>query len=354
MKDYLKPYILKLTFLINSLFLVWHAMLLGIFFYERMWILVAFNVFSLCIYIRTMFALKVHQPHGVIRLMYVELLFHMLISVGTMGWDCGFQEYAFGILPVIMLGDYIEENGRFRISSVARVVSVALSYLALGIWTSVKEPIYTFPTEAGTRLFGIINGSVTVIAVSAYFLLFTRMVLGYERGLIHEASYDPLTGLANRRVLYDSENRLKQTEDVCVFMIDVDNFKSINDRYGHEAGDRVLKAVGELLMSNKYKMNEFLPIRWGGEEFVVIYADDALGRGEKIRQLDHIREQISELRVRTDEKEITFTVTVGASTAGEDKTIDGLIALADSRMYYGKNHGKNCLVFTHDEWRNNE
>ena len=352
MKDYLKPYVLKLTLLVNVIFLIWHATLLCVFGYEKVWILAGFNVFSLCVYIRTLFALRRHHTRGVIRMMYVELLFHMLISVICMGWDLGFQEYAFGILPIIMFGDYIEDANRLRRSSIAMVVSVVLSYIGLSVWTSTHAPLYAFTTEKGTRLFGIINGSATMIMVSVYFLVFTHMVLGFERGLIHDASYDSLTGLANRRVLYEYRERVERLEDYCVFMIDVDNFKSINDTYGHDVGDRVLEEIGSLLTECKYKLKNFLPVRWGGEEFVVVYCDTDMGREEKIRQMELIRQRIRELRVAVDGGEISFTATIGASTAGEDETVDGLIAVADSRMYYGKEHGKDCLVFTHDEWRN--
>lgn len=352
MKDYLKPYVLKLTVLVNIIFLVWHATLLFVFGCEKVWPLACFNIFSLCVYVRTLFALRRHHTRGVIRMMYVELLLHMLISVICMGWDCGFQEYAFGILPIIMFGDYIEDANRLRRSSIAMAVSVALCYLGLSIWSSTHAPFYAFETEAGTKLFGIINGSATMFAVSAYFLVFTHMALGFERGLIHDATYDSLTGLANRRVLYEYCKQIQQVDDYCVFMIDVDNFKQINDTYGHDAGDRVLEKIGGLLTECKYKLENFLPVRWGGEEFVVVYCDTNLKREEKIRQMELVRQRIRELRVTVGNEEICFTATVGAATAGEDETIDGLIAVADSRMYYGKKHGKDCLVFTHDEWRN--
>ena len=153
-------------------------------------------------------------------------------------------------------------------------------------------------------------------------------------------------------MLYENRERLQETDNYCVFMLDVDNFKYINDTYGHDVGDRVLEAIGRMLTEYRFALKKFLPLRWGGEEFVVVYCDSSLSREDMIRQMESIRQQISELRVAVPDDEIQFTVTVGAAAAGEDETIDGLIAVADSRMYYGKKHGKDCLVFTHDEWRN--
>lgn len=352
MKDYLKPRVLKLIFIINILFLAWHAVLLVLFGYKRIWVLAVFNIFSVLIYIYTFAALKKQRTHGVIRLMYVELLFHMIISVVCIGWGCGFQEYAFGILPIVIFGDYIENDSRLRLRSYAMAASVVVSYLLLGIWTNTHDPVYAFASEKGTMLFGIVNGTATVLAVSLYYLIFTYIVLGFERGLIHDASYDSLTGLANRRVLYEHREQIQQMEGYCVFMIDVDSFKRINDTYGHTAGDRVLELIGELLTGCRYTMNNFLPIRWGGEEFVVVYFDADIGQEEKIRRMEEIRQRIGELCVSIGQTKIRFTVTVGAAASGEEGTLDGLVVLADSRMYYGKDHGKNCLVFAHDEWRN--
>lgn len=352
MRNDLKPSVLRLTFVVDVIFLVWHTLLLFVFGYSGVWILAGVNVFSVCVYIYTLLALKRRRPCGVLWMMYVELMFHMIISVLCMGWDCGFQEYAFGIVPIMIFGEYIEAENQLSGRSLAKVMSVGVCYLLLNIWTHTHEPFYGFATEKGTQLFGMINGSAAVFAVSVYFLLFTRMVLGFERGLIHDASYDSLTGLANRRVLYEYAGRLEENADYCVFMIDIDNFKVVNDTYGHDVGDRVLEAIGELLTECKYKLNHFSPHRWGGEEFVVIYSDAAMARGEKIRQMERIRQRIGELCVVADGDDVRFTATVGAAVSGEEKTIDGLISLADSRMYYGKRQGKNCLVYTHDEWRN--
>lgn len=351
MKDYLKPYVLNLTFVVNIVFLIWHMVLLLVFGYEQIWIMTVFNVFSLCIYIRTLFMLRVHRTRGVIRMMYVELLFHMVTSVICMGWNLGFQEYAFGILPIIMFGDYIEDANRLRKSSIAMVLSVAVSYFGLSVWTSIREPLYVFATREGTSLFSIINGTATIISVSVYFLVFTQMVLGFERGLIQDASSDSLTGLPNRRMLREYREKLAAADDYCVFMLDVDNFKHINDTYGHDIGDCVLKEIGKLLTEYKHTLKKFMPLRWGGEEFVVIYSDANLGREEKIRQMEVVRHQIGELRVAVPEGELRFTVTVGAAAVGEETGIENLIALADSRMYYGKEHGKDRMVFIHDRWR---
>ena len=90
MKDYLKPHVLKLTFIINILFLVWHVVLLCVFGYEKIWVLAGFNVFSVLVYSHTLLAFRQHRTQGVIRLMYVELLFHrstLSVSCPSLYWE---------------------------------------------------------------------------------------------------------------------------------------------------------------------------------------------------------------------------------------------------------------------------
>lgn len=82
------------------------------------------------------------------------------------------------------------------------------------------------------------------------------------------AHVDMLTGLCNRRYFYERISELKDSTPVSLVLIDVDNFKSINDTYGHNVGDRVLQQFAEILRSNT--RNSDIVARWGGEEFAVI------------------------------------------------------------------------------------
>ena len=351
MKEFLKPYVLKLTLMVNVVFLIWHITLLAVFTEQQIWFMAGFNIFSVCIYSWTLYLLRHHETRGVIRMMYIELMLHMIVSVVCMGRYFGFLEYAFGILPIIMFDDYIAEKDRKQRSSIIMVLSVVVCYLGLSIWTMLEAPLYHFSSDTMGVVFRIANGTATVTMVGVYFLMFTHMVLGFEKELIRDASYDNLTGLANRRVFYEHREQLQKVENYCVFMLDVDNFKSINDTYGHDFGDKVLETMGELLEEWKHECDKLLALRWGGEEFVVIYCDPKLSREEKIIKMELLRRRVEQETVMVSGREMHFTVTIGASSEGEDDDVDALIALADSRMYLGKRQGKNRLIYTHDEWR---
>lgn len=156
-------------------------------------------------------------------------------------------------------------------------------------------------------------------------------------------SNDPLTGLYNRRAcnIKMCELQANADESAAPFVAaigDIDFFKRFNDNYGHACGDEVLKDIAELLR-NGIGDKGFVS-RWGGEEFLLIFSvpyDEAVGILQSI--VDNIRAY----RCRYDDLKLAVTMTFGISeyTGG---TIDALINSADNKLYYGKLHGRNCIV----------
>lgn len=176
-----------------------------------------------------------------------------------------------------------------------------------------------------------------------------------ERGMLVErnavlqamAETDPLTGLLNRRAfLARARHALEPpvTEDngwACLFL-DLDHFKDINDRYGHEAGDVALQHLADSLRHHIRKSD---PIgRLGGEEFVVLIHSDsetqAMGLAEKLRQ------HVSSLRIPWPGGAFGITVSLGVALRLPDENIEGLLRRADHAMYDGKESGRNrvCLA----------
>jgi len=159
------------------------------------------------------------------------------------------------------------------------------------------------------------------------------------------ATTDELTGLPNRRHFFDTARTvvaLARRNDLSIacLMIDIDSFKKINDTYGHQAGDMVLKRVAEVMLKNK-REGELLA-RFGGEEFVMCLfkADEAAAFGAAER----FRKSINEMKIQLDEsKAISVSVSAGCSAlAGDSLTdIDKLIAMADEALYRAKNNGRN-------------
>jgi diguanylate cyclase (GGDEF)-like protein/PAS domain S-box-containing protein len=162
-----------------------------------------------------------------------------------------------------------------------------------------------------------------------------------ELALSDLASRDALTGLLNRR---SGEQLLKQYDNekqpskklLCLIMMDIDNFKKINDTFGHAVGDHILKSSSQLL--KKKARNTDSVIRWGGEEFLIIVPDsrlkDALEFAERIRK---------SIEQHTDKEVGIITASFGVAELRPDEGTASMLNRADKALYKAKLDGKNCV-----------
>jgi diguanylate cyclase (GGDEF)-like protein len=168
----------------------------------------------------------------------------------------------------------------------------------------------------------------------------------YQGLLENAAKYDFLTCSVNRRGLqavFDNSIKSDKKEKCSIMLImgDIDFFKSLNDSYGHEVGDKVLVEVANIIQKN-ISENDVV-CRWGGEEFVIMVLNrtcvEAMHIAEKIRkQIEaNVFKWGNSVEVKT-----TMTFGVAEHIANDDLQIT--VAKADSAMYYGKQHGRNCVV----------
>ncbi len=156
------------------------------------------------------------------------------------------------------------------------------------------------------------------------------------------ANKDYLTGLYNRLYFYSTINDYVNTaidtnEDFAVAMLDLDDFKQINDKYGHEAGDLVLQAFSSTLL--EHIRGADVAVRFGGEEFCVVLKDVAEKDAHKL--FDSFRDSIANKIVRLPNgTSLNFTVSTGVTSDPKDG-INSMINLADKRLYKAKLWGKN-------------
>lgn len=154
---------------------------------------------------------------------------------------------------------------------------------------------------------------------------------------------DPLTGISNRRDFLESVRKSygHSNKSFAIVMIDIDNFKSINDVFGHNFGDRVLKRIATIL-ANEVS----ICARWGGEEF--IFCIDENARSSIYARIEQIRNAIKEETFYFKSQPIKITSTFGICEHGTWKDIYDCINKADEAMYYGKRNGKDKIVFYND------
>lgn len=152
-------------------------------------------------------------------------------------------------------------------------------------------------------------------------------------------SKDPLTGLLNRRAfLMKIEERWGQ-QNFSLAMCDIDYFKSVNDSYGHEKGDEVLKYVADVL-KNVMEETGFVS-RWGGEEFLIGY-EGSMPEIEK--RLEQIKEVILEKEFEGGGNSFHISMTFGVTAAHPEESFDETIRRADDLLYEGKQNGRNRII----------
>lgn len=164
-----------------------------------------------------------------------------------------------------------------------------------------------------------------------------------QHDLEQQANHDPLTGLFNRRYLEATTARelargRREQLPAALLLLDIDHFKSINDRYGHAQGDEVLRQFGALLQGGTRR--EDVPCRLGGEEFVLLLPgmpiSNALARAEQIRQ------EVEALTVASSQGAMRVTISIGvASFPAHGECLDDLIKCADLALYAVKRSGRN-------------
>jgi len=174
---------------------------------------------------------------------------------------------------------------------------------------------------------------------------------GNIEALYHEEIYrltiiDGLTQIPNKRYLLDFVDRelarsRRHGRPLHLAMLDIDHFKSVNDKLGHVAGDTVLRGIAQILQDSVRR--DELAARFGGEEFAVVLPETDLAGA--IVACERIRETVASHMFRDSDREINVTVSVGLAGVEPEFDCDRFIAAADRRLYSAKNSGRNRVVF---------
>jgi diguanylate cyclase (GGDEF)-like protein len=179
--------------------------------------------------------------------------------------------------------------------------------------------------------------------------LFARIRAGerllcLERDLRKLASTDPLTGALNRRAFFAEASEAVQNAragaPLSVVMMDIDHFKSINDRHGHDCGDEALRSAARAAMSERYPFG-----RLGGEEFALLMP--GCGSQEAVALAERVRLKIAAIEVETGGAPLKMTCSFGVGERLPDDSIDHLLKRADIALYEAKTGGRNRVV-VHD------
>ena len=190
-----------------------------------------------------------------------------------------------------------------------------------------------------------VNLLIAVFATALVAIILSAAVNHFHVELDKFATTDGLTGLTNRRafdLLFRQEVRRGRRADkpLSLILFDIDHFKQVNDRYGHLAGDEVIKSVAAML--NARCRASDIACRWGGEELLLLLQDCGLEKAAMIG--DGIRQEIGRTPIATAAGPVTVTISVGVAEMATGETEDSVLARADRALYSAKRAGRNRVV----------
>lgn len=162
----------------------------------------------------------------------------------------------------------------------------------------------------------------------------------YKKRLELMAVTDGLTGLYNHRFIFERlEEEIAKVSrygrPLSVIMLDIDNFKRVNDTFGHRVGDEVIQSVAHAIIANTRKSD--VVGRYGGEEFLILLPETDLSAAKVVAE--KIRSTVAQLRFET--KELAITISAGVAQAQKDESYEALVNKADTNLYQAKRSGKN-------------
>ena len=224
--------------------------------------------------------------------------------------------------------------------------------MACGIGLTVSDPV-RYPATTSWAHFVVAGSALLTLSLIGKWVSDMRVRIARQARELEEAvttvqqmaTHDMLTGVLNRRMmteLAETEVRLieRNGASMCMALIDIDHFKQINDRHGHQGGDAVLKAMARLVQSQLRHVDKFA--RWGGEEFLLMLPN--IGTEDAMAALERLRLGVQEMKLE-DRPGLKVTFSAGLAQARPGESLENLIERADQALYDAKRQGRNrCAV----------
>jgi len=338
-----KEVAMKSLYFLNMFLLGVHIVFFVLFACIHATIMMVLNIFSIFSYVVCFLLIKKYKTKAQILTTFVEIMVHMFLAVVCLGVESGFQLYFIGCVAIVFYADYFSVRlvNRHIGGVVMSLCSGGLYFLSLRIVRG-SGSVYQISGGAADAMMTVNSAAVFIVCIYFYSML-TGIANYYEKELSRQANHDKLTGLVNRFYLIDHLQQVYESgrmNDYWLAIVDIDDFKMINDRFGHNCGDFVLKSMTSIIESC---CGELTACRWGGEEFVMV-GEMPGGQEAEAAVLETVRKTVAEREFVYDGNRIKLTITIGAAPYLENQTIDEWISAADEKLYTGKHSGKNCLV----------
>ncbi len=280
-----------------------------------------------------------------------NLLFMLYTFIWTIcmipvyGWSAGMQNYYIIILMLCFFASYNRAVLKFINAGWVLVFRIA----TIGVFGGIRSDVVT--TVVQDKLIQITNISAVFLEIIFISYMFSRKeneaenkLMKYNDRLLREANTDKLTGLYNRRRADEYLKVVEESNDgqpISIAIGDIDFFKKVNDTYGHDAGDEVLKFISSIMMTT-CREGTFLA-RWGGEEFLIVFPD-CNGDNAYIA-VERLRADIEDSVINIGDDAVNVTMTFGLSEYSFSRNSEETIKEADEKLYLGKQGGRNRVVY---------
>lgn len=282
----------------------------------------------------------------------LSTLIYTVVSIGwmscfiyTYGWNCGGVNFMVPLMIISFFSLYETTVTKYIFVFVLFFIRMALffysqTHAAIVILTANQNLF--FQTLNTIAIF--VNIAIICIIFSTNIQQTEKHLMLYNMELRQQAATDPLTTLYNRRKMTEIINNhiaANPNQSFCIAIGDIDHFKQVNDTYGHNCGDQVLKELATMFVEKTLGIGHVC--RWGGEEFCFFLPDMNLDQACAL--MSDIRIAVSKLPITYHDEVHYVTMTFGLEEYDYHSQLADLVKRADDKLYYGKNHGRNRLVF---------
>lgn len=324
----------KTCYTANIAYIFLRLFYLIFFIIAEVYPLVWYTAATIVLYILCFFLIKKRKYYPYALLCGNEYFAYIIVTTLLVGFASGFHLYLIGLSVVSFFATYFSKNKRISGSIFWAGLSIGI-YLTIYFVSRNNGPQYLIP-EYMQVTFMTLHIIVVFLFVTFYLFVFTKYTLSLENKIMLESRTDELTKINNRYGLYDYFAQEDNKANKSLAFFDIDNFKVINDTYGHVVGDVILERIARI-------MNEILPdcffCRYGGEEFIVVLNSDGC-----FSRLEALRKVIENEVIEYEGRKYSITITIGVATYKKEISLEKWIELADGKMYEGKNSGKNKTV----------
>ncbi|RAZ48674.1 GGDEF domain-containing protein [Campylobacter hyointestinalis] len=307
-----------------------------VFFIRAQYDLMILSVFNIFVYMICLYLFRKESINNAFLLLHIQIMIYISICIIKLGWNCGFDLIFIALLSIVYINVFKSIFISYLVASLESVTYVLLYIFTFEERSFHDTHLFLINFAFLIFLMPLLSKTLRIIDIVHFYKLQNE-----ENKFKNMSQTDYLTGLLNKRALTSIINETRYF-DMIVAICDIDNFKKINDKYGHNVGDEILKHISEILTQNSAK-NDIVS-RWGGEEFFIVSFDTK--KEIFLDKIEKMRRQAEKIRVNTPNGVVKCTLTFGVSDRSDDK--ETLIKQADARLYKGKRSTKNCVVSSDD------